>query len=78
MSASNAGTASAMNAVSAASLMMTRMMLSVALSRVPAISMPAIASDTTTAGRLMMPPACGPASSISGRATPADCSQPTR
>ena len=33
---------------------------------------------TRTAGRLMIPPACGPASRAAGKLTPADCSQPTR
>ena len=75
---SKAGMANRMNAPSATSLMITRMMFSVALSRVPAISMPITASATSTAGRLMMPPACGPTSSACGSSTPADWIQPTR
>ena len=47
--------------------MTTSTMLSVALSRVPAISMPITASATSTAGRLMIPPPCGPTSSVGGQ-----------
>jgi hypothetical protein len=53
-------------------------MLSVALSRVPAISRPAIAKDTITAGKFTSPPACGPKSNACGSEMPAAWSQPTR
>jgi hypothetical protein len=43
--------------------------LTVALSRVPSISMPATRKVMTMAGRLITPPACGPAASACGSIT---------
>src|SRR5215510_7060480 len=65
-----------MNAASAASLMNTRMRLTVALSRVPSASRPATASEIRIAGTLMMPPAWGPASNASGTCQPDDLMKP--
>jgi len=66
---SNAGSATTMNTASAISLNTTRIALSVALSRVPAMSMPATRKVMTIAGRLITPPACGPAMSAVGSMT---------
>jgi len=67
---SNAGRATATKIASAISLNTTRMALSVALSLVPAISMPATSQVMMIAGRLIMPPStCGPAASQAGRCT---------
>ena len=63
----NTGSATAMNSASAAILMSTRMALSVALSRVPAISRPATTQMMKIAGRLMTPPSSGPWISASGK-----------
>ena len=64
---SKCGSAMATNTPSAMILTTTSTALSVALSLVPAISMPATTKVISTAGRLTMPPACGPAASASGR-----------
>ena len=69
LSGLNAGSATAMNTARAISLNTTRIALSVALSRVPAISRPATMNVMTMAGRLMTPPACGPAARAAGRVT---------
>ncbi|MDR6786902.1 hypothetical protein J2Y58_000240 [Sphingomonas sp. BE138] len=74
----NAGSAKTTNTASATILIATSTMLKVALSFVPATSMPAIPSATSTAGRFTMPPACGPDSRIAGIFTPTLCNQPTR
>ena len=49
----------------------------VALSRVPAMSMPATTNTMPTAGRLISPPACGPAVAHNGRSTPRPFRKPT-
>jgi hypothetical protein len=48
----------------------------VALSRVPAISMPATTRMITIAGRLRAPPANAPADNAVGRVIPPDCRKP--
>src|SRR5262249_21253957 len=55
----------------------TRNVLTVALSRVPAISMAATATTMTIAGRLTTPPAMGPDRSAAGTWTPTDSKNPT-
>ena len=74
--ASNTGNATAMNKASAASLITTRMALTVALSRVPAISRPATTTMMKMAGRLITPPSSGPLISAAGSPIPTDCRNP--
>ena len=76
-SASKAGlvSVSAMNAISAVTLIVTSTALNLALSLVPMMSSPVISSAMTIAGRLISPPATppsasGPADSQLGKATP--------
>ena len=66
---------SAMNAVSAVTLIATSTALNLALSLVPMISRPVISKAMTIAGRLISPPsappsASGPADSQLGKVTP--------
>ena len=68
--ASNTGSATAMNSASASSFTTTRKALSVALSRVPAISRPATTTMMKIAGRLMIPPSSGPCTSACGSPIP--------
>ena len=56
----NTPNAMMMNISSASSLMTTRIALTVALSLVPKISMPATSAMISTAGILAMPPSSGP------------------
>ena len=70
LSASNAGRATATNTASAAIFTSTSTAFRVALSFVPSSSRPVTTPMIATAGRLMIPPACGPAVSAAGRSTP--------
>ena len=76
LAALKTGRATAMNSASAASLITTRMALSVALSRVPAISRPATTTMMKMAGRLTIPPSSGPLVSACGKPMPIDCRKP--
>jgi hypothetical protein len=58
-------------------LITTRPMLKVALSRAPRASRAVTATVISTAGRLMIPPACGPARISGGRLIPTLLSRPT-
>ncbi len=73
-----AGSAMATNTPSAMIFSTTSTALSVALSLVPAINRPATRKVIATAGRLTMPPACGPAMSACGNPTPNHCRKPTK
>ena len=75
--ASKCGSAIATNIASAITLITTSTALTVALSRVPAISRPATTNTISTAGRLIKPPACGPAVNANGRSTPSPLRKPT-
>ena len=64
---------------SAATLMLTRMALTVALSRVPSTSRPVTSNAITAAGTFMMPPTCRPLVNAAGMSTPKDLStRPTK
>ena len=75
---SNTGSVTAMNSASAAILISTRIALSVALSRVPAISRPATTQMMKIAGRLMIPPSSGPWIERVGQAEPDRFQEPRR
>jgi len=60
------GTLSATKSTNAATLMVARIALTVALSRVPMTSRPVISSPIAAAGRLISPPNDGPRVSASG------------
>ena len=72
----NTGKATAMNRASAAILMRTRIALTVALSRVPAISIAATTQMMKIAGRLSTPPSSGPWINALGNPMPIDCRNP--
>ena len=72
-----AGRAMATKTTKAAILMTTRTAFRVALSLVPSSSRPVTTPMMATAGRLMIPPACGPAVRTAGRSTPRPVKNPT-
>jgi len=74
--ASNTGKATAINSASAASLITTKMALSVALSRVPASNKPATTTMMKMAGRLITPPSSGPLINAAGSPAPIDSRKP--
>ena len=76
LAALKTGKATARNSASAASLITTNMALSVALSRVPAISSPATTTMMKIAGKLMIPPSSGPLISAGGSGAPIDARKP--
>src|SRR6478672_8269464 len=67
---SKCGNAIATNTASATTFTTTSTALSVALSLVPTTSSEATAKVTSTAGRLITPPACGPTAIACGTCTP--------
>ena len=72
-----AGRAMATNTTSAAILIRTSTAFSVALSLVPSRSRLVTTPMMATAGRLTIPPACGPATSAVGKSIPSPLRKPT-
>jgi len=76
LAGSKKGTATATKTINATIFTTTSTAFSVALSRVPRMSNPATTKTMNTAGRLTMPPACGPPESAAGSPAPMPSRKP--